>query len=48
MNDMNVEYWWNDTDKENSKYSEKNLPLCSPQIPHGLAWDKIQAAVLRG
>ena len=48
MNDMNVKYCWNDTDKGNSKYSEKNLPHCLPQIPHGLAWDEIQATMLRG
>jgi hypothetical protein len=25
---MNVEYWWNDTDREKPKYSEKNLSYC--------------------
>jgi hypothetical protein len=48
MIDMNVEYCWNDNERGNSKYWEKNLPLCSPQIPHELAWDKMQAAMLRG
>jgi hypothetical protein len=25
---MNMEYWWNDTDRKKPKYSEKNLSHC--------------------
>jgi len=25
---MDMEYWWNDTDKEKPKHSEKNLSHC--------------------
>jgi len=34
--------FWNNTDGENPKYSEKitiPLPLYAPQIPHELTWD---------
>jgi hypothetical protein len=38
---MAIDSWWNDTDRERPKCSEKikNLPfpLRPPQIPHGLA-----------
>jgi len=39
---MDMEHWWNDNDGGKPKYLKKktvSLPLCKPQIPHGLGWD---------
>jgi len=43
-NKKDHEFWWNDTDGEEPNYSEEKpfvLPLCPPNIPHGLSWDEI-------
>jgi hypothetical protein len=37
-----MEHWWNDADRENPKYLERNpMPvlLCPAQNSHGLSWD---------
>ena len=41
-----MEHWWNDTDRENTKYSEKSpvpVLLCPTQNSHGLTWDLSRA-----
>ena len=41
---MSMEHWWNDNDMGKPKYPERTLaqmPLCAPQIPHGLPWGRI-------
>ena len=46
---MSMQYCWND--REKLKYSEKKpvpLPICLPQILHGLAWDQTQASLVSG
>jgi hypothetical protein len=37
---MNMEQWWTDTDRGNKGLRRKTVPvpLCLPQIPHGLTW----------
>jgi hypothetical protein len=45
---MNMEHWWNDTDRRKVKYSDKNLPQCHfvhhkshinrPRIEPGAPW----------
>jgi hypothetical protein len=37
-----MEHWWNEIDRGKPKYSGKKpvpVPLCPPQIPHGLTRD---------
>jgi hypothetical protein len=43
-----MEHRWNEIDREEPKYSGKNLPLCQPQIPHGLTRDRARASAVRG
>jgi hypothetical protein len=49
---MNMERWWNDTDRGKQKYWEKKkpvtVPLCPAQIRRGLTWDRIGASARRG
>ena len=40
---VNMEYWWNDTDRGKTV----PMPLCSPPVPRRLAWDRTQASALR-
>jgi hypothetical protein len=37
---MNMEPWWNDTDRKTRRLGEKLVPMkfCPPQILHGLTW----------
>jgi len=46
---MNVEHWWNDTDREKPKCSAKHLlvPLSPTQILHGLDQEQIRVSPLR-
>jgi hypothetical protein len=40
---MNVEYWWNETDREETEIPGKmpfHITLRPPQIPHGLARER--------
>jgi hypothetical protein len=42
-----VEWYW----QEHLKYTKKNLsklPLCPPQIQHGLAWDQTWSSMVKG
>jgi hypothetical protein len=42
---------WNETDRGKPKYSGEKpvpVPLCPPQIPHGLTRDRTQASAVRG
>jgi hypothetical protein len=53
VDDWNVstEQWWNDDYRGKQKYSSEKavpLPLCPPQIPKSLAWDRIRASMVRG
>ena len=46
---MNMQHWWNVTDRRTLKYSEENpvpVPLCTPQ--RGLAWGGTRASAVRG
>jgi len=45
-----MEQWWNDIDRGKPKYSEKTcpVPLCPPQIPHGLTRARTRASAVRG
>jgi len=47
---MNEELWSTDGKMliGKVKYSEKNLPLCSSQIPHRLPWDRTWFLTMRG
>jgi hypothetical protein len=41
--------WWNEDWQGKPKYSEKtcpSVPLCPPQIPHDLTWDRTRAAAV--
>jgi hypothetical protein len=40
--------WWNENWQRKPKYSEKTcpVPICSPQIPHGLTWARTRAAAV--
>ena len=46
---MSMENWCNDTDRKTHKISEKPVsePLCSPNVPHGLTWDRNRASAVR-
>jgi hypothetical protein len=46
-----MEHRWNDIDTGRLKYSGKKpvpVPLCPPQIPHGLTRDRTRASAVRG
>jgi hypothetical protein len=46
-----MEHRWIEIDREKPKYSGKKpvpVPLCSPQIPHRLRWDRTRASAVRG
>jgi hypothetical protein len=46
-----MEHRWNETDRGKPKYSGEKpvpVPLCPPQIPHGLTWDRTRASAVRG
>jgi hypothetical protein len=47
---MSMDHWLNGTDRGRPKYWEYNrcYILCPPQIPHGLAFVRIQASVIKG
>ena len=50
---MNMEHWWNGTDRGKQKYSVKQrlkVPLCPPQTSRGLTWDlkQMKTKNLRG
>lgn len=48
---MSVENWWNDTDKGKPETLEEKLvpvPLCPPQIRHGLVWGRTLASAVTG
>jgi hypothetical protein len=38
---MNMEHWWSDGDDQTYVLAEDpvTVPLCPPQILHGLTWD---------
>jgi hypothetical protein len=40
-----MEHWWNDIDGKTKELGEKPIivPLCPPQVPHGLPWEQNQA-----
>jgi hypothetical protein len=38
---------WIDINKETRKTQPTLLPLCLPQIPHGLPWERTQAFMVR-
>jgi len=47
---MEMEYWWNGTDKENRSSEETQLvqvSLCPPQIKHDPGRERTQASALR-
>jgi len=45
---MCLEYWWNDTDRGNLKYSEKDLFQCHVVITN-LTWTDLRSKpILRG
>ena len=44
-----MEHRWNEIDRGKSKYSGKKpvlLPLCPPQIPHGLTRDRTRVSAV--
>jgi hypothetical protein len=43
---FNMGHWWSDTDRKTEVLGEKPVPvpLCLPQISHGLAWNRTQAS----
>jgi hypothetical protein len=46
-----MEHRWNELDRGKPKYSGKksvSVPLCLPQIPHGLTRDRTRASTVRG
>jgi hypothetical protein len=46
-----MEHRWNEIDRGKPKYSGKKpvpVPLCPPQIPQGLTWDRTPASAVRG
>ena len=48
---LSRQHWWNDVDRGKMKHTWKNrcpLPVCSPQIPHGLPWNQTRAPALSG
>lgn len=40
-----LDHWWNDNDRRQKPVA---VPLCTPQIPHTLSWERRKASVLRG
>jgi hypothetical protein len=44
---MNVQHWWNDSDRGKQKYSEKKSCAILPII-HVLAWCRYRASAVRG
>jgi len=47
---MGMEHWWNGTDGKTEVLGEKpvTVPLCPPQISHGLTWFWTQASAVTG
>jgi hypothetical protein len=48
---MITKKWWSDTDRrevETLGVKLFPLPLCPPQIPHGLSWDRTRALAVTG
>jgi hypothetical protein len=46
-----MEHRWNVTDRGKPKYSGEKpvpVPLCPPQIPYGLTWDRTRASAVSG
>jgi hypothetical protein len=46
-----MEHRWTETDRGKPKYLGKepvSVPLCPPQIKHGLTWDRTRASAVRG
>jgi len=43
---MSVKHWWNDTEELGEE--PVPVPLSSPQISHGLAWNRNRATEVRG
>jgi hypothetical protein len=45
-----MEHRWNETDRGKPKYGGKHVPvpLCPPQIPHGLTRDRTRASAVSG
>jgi len=47
---MSMEHWWDDTDRGEPNYWEKNVsvPLRPPHIPHGMSHDRTRMSAVKG
>jgi hypothetical protein len=46
--DMNVEHWWNDSEKRKRQYSEETPSSLTLSTTHLLALDRTRVAAIRG
>jgi hypothetical protein len=43
LNIITTEHWWKTGETEMSGAKPVQLPLCPPQISHGLTWNRTEA-----
>jgi hypothetical protein len=48
MTEMSVTHWWYYTNGGGLILTDLSASLCSPQILHGLAWDRTMSSTVRG
>jgi hypothetical protein len=46
--EISMEYWWNDTERENPRYSDKTLSQCHfGHHKYDMDWHRIEPGLLR-
>jgi len=50
MNEMSLKCLWNVTDRKKQSTREEyvNMPICPPQVLHGLVWERTHPSSLGG